>query len=61
MARGGYYAGSDYVPYKSGALSQSSANSLDERKKPNTIKCPYCGRVVPLKRVCVFCEKTLIR
>lgn len=30
IARGGYFAGNDYPPYESGALSASSANSLKE-------------------------------
>lgn len=61
MARGGYYDGSDYVAYNSGTLTESSATSLKERKKQNTVKCPNCGRVVPLKRICVFCDNILIK
>ncbi len=60
MARGGYFEGNDYVPYKEGPLSASSATSQKEIKKQKTIKCPNCGRTVPLKRVCVFCGSTII-
>lgn len=61
MARGGYFEGNDYVPYKDGPLSKSSSTSLKEIKKGNTIKCPNCGRVVPLKRICIFCDYVLIK
>ena len=61
MARGGYFAGNDYVPYGPGELSESSATSLKEIKKQKTIKCPNCERVVPLKRICIFCDYQLIR
>ena len=61
MARGGYFAGSDWVPYQPGTLSKSSATSLNERKKQKTIKCPKCGREVPFKRICIFCDNILIK
>jgi hypothetical protein len=61
MARGGYFEGNDYVPYKSGPLSKSSSTSSKEIEKKNTIKCPNCGRVVPLKRVCIFCDYVFIK
>ena len=61
MARGGYFAGSDWVPYQEGALNKSSASSLKERKKPKTIKCPNCNREVPYKKICVFCDTVLIK
>ena len=61
MARGGYFEGNDYVPYKDGPLSKSSSTSLKEIKKQNTIKCPNCGRVVPLKRICIFCDYVLVK
>ena len=61
MARGGYFAGNDYVPYRPGPLSISSASSLKERRKQSTIKCPNCGRVVPLKEICIFCDNILIK
>ena len=60
MARGGYFEGNDYVEYKSGPLSESSATSVKEISKKNTIKCPNCGRTVPLKRVCIFCDNVLL-
>lgn len=59
MARGGFFAGNDYVPYEEGALSKSSPTSLKEFKKQKTIKCPKCGREVPYKRICVFCDNVL--
>ncbi|WP_458405270.1 hypothetical protein [Methanobrevibacter sp.] len=59
MARGGYYAGSDYVPYAPGPLSKSSKTSLNERKKQKTIKCSNCGRTVPFKEYCIFCDNKL--
>ena len=61
MVRGGYFEGNDYVPYKEGPLSGSSSTSVKEISKQNTIKCPNCGRVVPLKRICVFCDYVLIK
>ncbi len=60
MARGGYYQGNDYVSYQSGTLTQSTATSFSERQKQDTIKCPNCGRTVPLKRICIFCDSILI-
>lgn len=59
MARGGYFSGSDYVPYVSGTLTESSATSLSERQKQKSIKCPKCSREVPYKRVCIFCGNIL--
>lgn len=59
MARGGYYNGSDYVPYQSGRLSGSTSTSLKERQKQKTVKCPRCGRSVPLKEKCIFCDNIL--
>lgn len=59
MARGGYFAGNDYVPYESGALSESSATSLKERQKQKSIKCPNCSREVPYKKICIFCGNVL--
>ncbi|WP_458453096.1 hypothetical protein [Methanobrevibacter sp.] len=59
MPRGGYYAGSDYVPYSPGTLTKSTKTSLAERKKQKTVKCPNCGRIVPSKEYCIFCDKKL--
>ena len=56
MARGGYYQGSDYVPYQEGSLSKSSATSAKEFKKQETVICPNCNREVPLRDRCVFCD-----
>lgn len=61
MARGGYFAGSDYVPYESGTLTNSSATSLNEIRKQKTIKCPRCNREVPYKKICIFCDNILIK
>ena len=56
MSRGGYYQGSDYVPYKEGRLSKSSATSAKEFRKQPTVICPKCKREVPLREKCVFCD-----
>lgn len=61
MPRGGYFEGNDYVPYSSGTLTKSSASSVNERKKQKTIKCPKCGREVPLRKICIFCDNILIK
>lgn len=60
MARGGFFAGNDYVPYESGPLSASTATSLNERQKQKTIICPKCKREVPYKKICIFCDNILI-
>jgi len=59
MARGGYYDGSDYVAYQSGALSKSTATSLKERHKQKTVICPNCKNEVPHKDICIFCDAIL--
>lgn len=59
MARGGYFAGSDYVPYVEGPLTKSSATSRKEIAKQKTIICPKCRREVPLKKICIFCDNIL--
>ena len=56
MARGGYFAGNDYVDYQPGQLEHSSAISRKEIRKQKTIKCPKCSRVVPLREFCIFCD-----
>lgn len=61
MAKGGYFAGNDYVPYKEGPLSGSSSTSVEEIKKQKSIKCPNCGREVPLKRICIFCDYVFVK
>ena len=55
MARGGYFAGGDYVPYKPGALSKSTPTSVKEFRKHVTKICPKCKNKVPLKDKCIFC------
>lgn len=55
MSRGGYFAGGDYVPYRPGTLSHSTATSAKEFKRQPTIVCPNCKREVPLKDECIFC------
>lgn len=52
MARG-YFAGSDWVPYQPGNLSHSTPTSVQEFRKQETIKCPKCGNIVPLKDYCI--------
>lgn len=59
MARGGYFAGSDWVPYEDGPLAHSTATSVQEIRKQDSIKCPKCGNVVPLKESCIFCGADL--
>lgn len=59
MARGGYFAGSDWVPYTPGTLSHSTATSVQEIKKQKSIKCPKCNNTVPYKRECIFCGADL--
>ncbi|WP_458404039.1 hypothetical protein [Methanobrevibacter sp.] len=59
MARGGYYQGSDYVPYEEGRLSKSSATSANEIRKSKTVICPNCKREVPKKDICIFCDNKL--
>ena len=59
MARGGYFAGSDYVPYEPGLLSKSSATSRKETRKQKTIFCPKCKRDVPYRKICIFCDNVL--
>jgi len=61
MVRGGYFQGGDWVEYSSGNLTRSTATSQDELKKQDSVKCPKCNRVVPLKRVCIFCDNILLR
>lgn len=61
MARGGYFAGSDWVPYEPGALSHSTPTSVQEITKQNSIKCPGCGNLVPLKESCIFCGADLTK
>ncbi len=60
MARGGYFAGGDYVHYQPGALSYSTPTSAREFRKQKTIVCPNCKREVPLKGKCIFCDSILI-
>lgn len=59
MARGGYFAGGDYVPYRPGTLSKSTSTSVKEFRKQQTIVCPKCKNEVPLKDKCVFCDNVL--
>ncbi len=59
MARGGYFAGSDWVPYTPGNLSHSTSTSVQEIKKQESIKCPNCNNIVPLKEKCIFCGADL--
>lgn len=59
MARGGYFAGSDYVPYEEGPLSKSSPTSRREIHKQKTIVCSNCKREVPFKEICIFCDSIL--
>ncbi|WP_407376142.1 hypothetical protein [Methanobrevibacter sp.] len=59
MARGGYYQGSDYVPYQEGTLSKSSATSVKEITKQKTVICPNCKREVPKREYCLFCDNKL--
>ncbi len=61
MARGGYFQGGDWVEYSSGPLSESTATSQKEMRKQDTVKCPRCNRIVPLKRVCIFCDNILLK
>ena len=61
MARRGYFQGTDWVEYTSGTLTESTATSQKEIQKPETVKCPKCNRIVPLKRVCIFCDNILIK
>jgi hypothetical protein len=42
MARGGYFAGGDYVPYQPGTLSYSTPTSVSEFRKQTTVICPKC-------------------
>ena len=56
MARGGYFAGGDYVPYRPGALSKSTSTSVKEFRKQRTIVCPNCKQEVPLREKCIFCD-----
>ena len=60
MSRGGYFAGGDYVPYRPGTLSHSTPTSVREFTKQNTTFCSNCGREVPLKDKCIFCDNNLI-
>ena len=55
MSRG-YYNGSDWVSYNSGTLAKSTATSAREIKKQESVKCPKCGRKVPKKAFCIFCD-----
>lgn len=57
--RGGYFAGSDWVPYQPGTLSHSTPTSLQEIRKQDSIKCPECNNFVPLKDSCIFCGADL--
>lgn len=59
MARGGYYNGGDYVAYKEGRLSKSSATSASEFRKQKTVTCPGCARQVPKRDFCIFCDTRL--
>lgn len=59
MVRGGFFAGSDWVPYEEGALNKSSATSVREIKKQKTVICPNCKREVPKKEFCIFCDNKL--
>lgn len=61
MARGGFYSGSDWIPYNSGYLSKSTATSVQEFTKQETIKCIKCNNVVPLKDKCIFCGEDLTK
>ena len=61
MVRRGYFQGTDWVEYAPGTLTKSTATSQKEIRKPETVKCPKCARIVPLKKVCIFCDNTLIR
>lgn len=59
MVRGGYFAGNHWSPYTSGNLSHSTATSVQEIKKQNSVKCPKCNNKVPLKESCIFCGSDL--
>lgn len=59
MARGGFFEGNHWVPYKSGTLSRSTSTSVQEFRKQATIKCPKCGNIVPLKDFCIACDFNL--
>lgn len=61
MARGGYFAGSDWVPYEPGPLSHSTSTSVQEINRQESIKCPNCGNIVPLKESCIFCGADLTK
>lgn len=59
MARGGFFAGGDYVPYLPGALSRSTPTSVQEFRKKRTVVCSHCRREVPLRDRCIFCDSRL--
>lgn len=59
MARGGYFAGSDWVPYTPGTLSHSTATSVQEIKKYNSKKGSKYNNIVSNKgkKHCPICNK----